>query len=41
MAQPRPGLIIGGRGEAKVATERVTLARRITRYLAQTFRLPI
>lgn len=38
---PRPELIIGGRGEAKVATERVTLARRITRYLAQTFRLPI
>ncbi len=38
---PRPDLVIGGRGEAKVATERVTLARRISRYLAQTFRLPI
>ena len=38
---PRPELVIGGRGEAKVATERVTLARRISRYLAQTFRLPI
>jgi multidrug resistance efflux pump len=38
---PRPGLIIGGRGEAKVATERVTLARRITRFIAQTFRLSI
>jgi putative peptide zinc metalloprotease protein len=37
----RPEFIIGGRGEAKVATERVTLARRISRYLAQTFRLPM
>jgi hypothetical protein len=36
-----PGLVIGGRGEAKVATERVTLARRIWRSIAQTFRLPI
>ncbi len=39
--EPQAGLVIGGRGEAKIATERVTLARRITRYLAQTFRLPI
>ncbi len=36
-----PTLVIGGRGEAKVATERVTLARRIARYVAQTFRLPM
>jgi putative peptide zinc metalloprotease protein len=35
------GLVIGGRGDAKVATERVTLARRIWRSLAQTFRLPM
>ncbi len=36
-----PALIIGGRGDAKVAAERVTLARRIVRYVAQTFRLPM
>jgi putative peptide zinc metalloprotease protein len=36
-----PELVIGGRGEAKVAAERVTLARRIWRSVAQTFRLPI
>jgi hypothetical protein len=36
-----PGLVIGGRGDAKVATERVTLARRIWREIAQTFRLPM
>jgi hypothetical protein len=34
-------LIIGGRGEAKVAAERVTVARLIWRYFAQTFRLPM
>jgi hypothetical protein len=34
-------LIIGGRGQAKVAAERITLGQRIYRYLAQTFRLPI
>jgi putative peptide zinc metalloprotease protein len=34
-------LIIGGRGTAKVAAERITLARLIARYLAQTFRLPV
>jgi putative peptide zinc metalloprotease protein len=34
-------LVMGGRGEAKIATERITLARRILRYLAQTFRLPM
>ncbi len=34
-------LVIGGRGEAKVLAERITLARRILRYLAQTFRLPM
>jgi putative peptide zinc metalloprotease protein len=38
---PSSTLIIGGRGEAKVLTERITLARRIMRYLAQTFRLPM
>jgi putative peptide zinc metalloprotease protein len=34
-------LVIGGRGQAKVAAERVTVARLILRYLAQTFRLPV
>jgi len=34
-------LVIGGRGEAKVAAERITLARLILRYFAQTFRLPV
>jgi putative peptide zinc metalloprotease protein len=34
-------LIIGGRGEAKVFVERITLARRIWRWFAQTFRLPM
>jgi len=34
-------LVIGGRGEAKVATERITLGRRVLRFLAQTFRLPM
>ncbi len=34
-------LVIGGRGQAKVAAERITLARRIVRYFAQTFRLPM
>jgi putative peptide zinc metalloprotease protein len=33
-------LTIGGRGTAKIATERITLARRILRFVAQTFRLP-
>jgi len=36
-----PALVIGGRGEAKVATERITLGRRLWRSFAQTFRLPI
>jgi putative peptide zinc metalloprotease protein len=35
------GLVIGGRGYAKVATERITIARSILRYLGQTFRLPM
>jgi putative peptide zinc metalloprotease protein len=39
--QPREQFIIGGRGEGKIAAERITLARRIWRYLAQTFRLPM
>jgi putative peptide zinc metalloprotease protein len=34
-------LVIGGRGQAKVAAERITLARSILRYLGQTFRLPM
>jgi putative peptide zinc metalloprotease protein len=34
-------LVIGGRGHAKVAAERITLARSILRYFAQTFRLPM
>ena len=38
---PGQPLVIGGRGEAKVAAERITLARRIFRYLAHTFRLPM
>jgi putative peptide zinc metalloprotease protein len=33
-------LTIGGRGEAKVSAERITLARWLARYFAQTFRLP-
>ncbi len=38
--QPGHALAIGGRGEAKVAAERITLARWLARYFAQTFRLP-
>jgi putative peptide zinc metalloprotease protein len=34
-------LVIGGRGEAKVTAERITVGRRILRYFAQTFRLPM
>jgi putative peptide zinc metalloprotease protein len=34
-------LVIGGRGDAKVTAERITVARRIWRYFAQTFRLPM
>jgi multidrug resistance efflux pump len=34
-------LVIGGRGTAKVAAERITLARSIWRFLAKTFRLPL
>jgi hypothetical protein len=34
-------LVVGGRGYAKVAAERITLARYIVRCLGQTFRLPI
>ena len=33
-------LAIAGRGEAKIAAERITLARWLARYFAQTFRLP-
>ena len=38
---PEQPLVWGGRGVAKVAAERVTIARRILRFLAQTFRLPM
>lgn len=34
-------LVIGGRGEAKVTAERITLGRRVYRSIAQTFRLPM
>ena len=34
-------LLIGGRGQAKITAERITLGLRIYRYLAQTFRLPM
>jgi hypothetical protein len=34
-------LVIGGRGEAKVVAERITLGRRIARFFGQTFRLPM
>jgi putative peptide zinc metalloprotease protein len=37
---PAQPLAIGGRGEAKIAAERITLARWLARYFAQTFRLP-
>ena len=38
---PRSPLLIGGRGYAKVTAERITIGRRLYRYLAQTFRLPM
>ena len=38
---PQQSLVIGGRGEAKVTAERITLARRIARFFAQAFRLPM
>jgi putative peptide zinc metalloprotease protein len=38
--RPAHALAIGGRGEAKIAAERITLARWLARYFAQTFRLP-
>jgi len=34
-------LVLGGRGEAKIATEQITLARKLWRWMAQTFRLPM
>jgi putative peptide zinc metalloprotease protein len=39
--RPAQPLSIGGRGQAKVAAERISLARLILRYFAQTFRLPV
>jgi putative peptide zinc metalloprotease protein len=38
---PEELLVIGGRGQAKVATERITFGRSILRLLGQTFRLPM
>jgi putative peptide zinc metalloprotease protein len=38
---PQQPLVIGGRGHAKVAAERITLARYILRFVGQTFRMPI
>jgi putative peptide zinc metalloprotease protein len=38
---PHSSLLIGGRGEAKITAERITVGRWIYRYLAQTFRLPM
>jgi putative peptide zinc metalloprotease protein len=38
---PGQPLVIGGRGQAKIAAERITRARSIIRLLAQTFRLPM
>ena len=36
-----PALLIGGRGDAKVTAERITIGKRLYRYFAQTFRLPM
>jgi hypothetical protein len=33
--------MIGARGDAKVTSERITIGKRLYRYLAQTFRLPM
>jgi hypothetical protein len=38
---PDQQLVIGGRGQAKVAAERITLGRKILRLIGQTFRLPM
>lgn len=37
---PHKPLANGGRGQAKIAAEQITLARWLARYFAQTFRLP-
>jgi hypothetical protein len=34
-------LVWGGRGVAKVTIERITLGRRLLRFIARTFRLPL
>jgi putative peptide zinc metalloprotease protein len=39
--RPAYALLVGGRGTGKIAAERITLARRVLRYLAHTFRLPM
>jgi putative peptide zinc metalloprotease protein len=38
---PESFLFIGGRGDAKVTAERITVGQRLYRYFAQTFRLPM
>jgi putative peptide zinc metalloprotease protein len=38
---PTQKLVIGGRGEAKIAAQEVTLARRMLRWFSRTFRLPV
>jgi multidrug resistance efflux pump len=39
--EPESFLVIGGRGDAKVTAERITIGKRLYRYFAQTFRLPM
>ena len=39
--EPESFLVIGGRGDAKVTAERITVGKRLYRYFAQTFRLPM
>jgi putative peptide zinc metalloprotease protein len=38
---PAQPLVWGGRGVAKVTVERITLGRRLWRFVARTFRLPL
>jgi putative peptide zinc metalloprotease protein len=39
--EPTETLLIGGRGVAKIAAERITIAQSLLRFLARTFRLPL
>jgi putative peptide zinc metalloprotease protein len=41
LAPRSSSLVIGGRGDAKVTAERITIGRLIYRYFAQTFQLPM